>query len=146
MVTVNDPGGPGTSIAPGSGRCMVVGAPKNCNTTAIDPEVKATAPVNDVPTGVVAGGAGGRMTSRHPGRLACVVAVTVAVTAPESVSEPFGVPGSLDVWSCAAVPAPQDEAASPKRTMQIPRRRAAGLITESAYGGCNLSEGGATIY
>jgi hypothetical protein len=103
------PGGPGTFNSPGSGKVKVVGAPRKLSTTLVEPEPKSTSPVSDTSIGVVAGGSGGDLTTRQAALVSWVPAVTVAVIAPESVSEPWGVtdPPGAPRLAAGAVPDPQ---------------------------------------
>jgi hypothetical protein len=70
-------------------------------------ESKSTAPVNDVATGVVAGGAGGKLMTRPPHPVCWLPAVTVAVMAPDSVRVPVGAADPASVPEVGVDEAPQ---------------------------------------
>ena len=131
------PGGPGTVSSPGRGKVSVVGAPEKVSTTTAEPYSKSTSPVNDLPTGAVAGGAGVELITRHPEPVCWVPAVTVAVIAPESASVPFGdtdPPCVPDVEAGAAE-------LPPERSIRL-RPTGTAMITAAATATIELSSHG----
>lgn len=70
-------------------------------------ESKSTSPVNDLSTGVVAGGGGVELMTRQPHSVCWIPAVTVAVIAPDSVSVPVGATDPAGVPEVGAGEAPQ---------------------------------------
>src|SRR5579863_973961 len=102
------PGAPGTCDSPGRGKVHVVGPPTNVRTIAEEPEPKSTSPVNVLLSGLVAGGRGLALITRHAEPVCWGPAVTVAVIAPESASVPFGATDPRCAPGVAAGAAPPE--------------------------------------